>query len=387
MQWWLSVCLLYDTIDFSVFTCNFTGLVSYLCGPMEFYELEIKNVIEETSDCISVSFVVPEELKPRYDYIPGQYLTLEAEIDGDLVRRSYSICSHKNEHIRVAIKQIEQGVFSNWARATLKPGDRMRVAQPQGNFTRDTGSDNKGVYVAFAAGSGITPVLSILKSVLIDEAESQFILFYGNRTNQDIIFKEELEGLKNRFIDRLQLYHILSREERASELLSGRINPDNCASYFKYFINSDQVDEVFLCGPYEMITGMKQALLDQGLDKKQIKFELFFNPEAEHGYESDRPRVEKDRERTIRVTVDGLTSDISSALDIPILDMAIDAGMDMPYSCKGGVCATCKARVMEGDVEMTTNFALEDDEVDEGYVLTCQTHVKSDYVHVNFDVT
>ena len=358
----------------------------YICPPMKFNELQVAEVTQQTDDCVSVSFIIPPELAPHYKFIPGQYLTFEKAFDGQNVRRSYSICSHPSEMIRVAIKQVPEGLFSTYANVELKSGMKLSVSTPEGNFIHKAQPSQSNRYVAFVAGSGITPVLSIIKTVLADEPESDFVLFYGNRRTRDIIFREELDDLKNKFMDRFQVYHILSREKTDAAILSGRINPQNCEKYFNYFIPNQSADKVFLCGPYDMIMGMKEALVDLGMDSDKIKFELFYNPEAEH--QTVLPLKDRiiDHERTIKITLDGLTADLKSNFDIPILDMAIDAGMDLPYSCKGGVCATCKARVLVGETEMTTNFALEEEEVEAGYVLTCQAHAKSDFVHVNFDI-
>ncbi|MCL4150377.1 UNVERIFIED_CONTAM: hypothetical protein GTU68_051212 [Idotea baltica] len=353
---------------------------------MKFNELQIADVTQETTDCVSVAFEIPPELESAYSFIPGQYLTLEHKVKGEPIRRSYSICSHPTEEMRVAIKQVPDGVFSTFANSELKVGMKLKVATPEGNFIHQAEPGQSNRYVAFVAGSGITPVLSIIKAVLMDEPNSEFILFYGNRRTNNIIFKEEIEGLKNKYMDRLQVYHILSRAKMDAPILSGRIDPANCSKYFKYFIPNHEVDKVFLCGPYDMIMGMKEALLTEGVAADNIKFELFFNPEAEEVGSQPKEKKVVDHERTIKITLDGLTANLKSNFDISILDMAIEAGMDLPYSCKGGVCATCKAKVLDGDVEMKTNFALEEEEVEAGYVLTCQAHAKTDFVHVNFDV-
>ena len=361
-------------------------VIHYLRPSMEFNELIVNKVVSETDSCVSVSFDLSPDLTDAYKFVPGQYLTLEADIDGEKVRRSYSICSHPNEPLTVAIKQVKDGLFSTWANTQLTAGMKIQVAQPEGNFTHESRGQDTNRYVAFVAGSGITPVLSILKSVLEEEPSSTFTLFYGNKRTQDIIFREEIEGLKNQFMGRLQIYHILSREKTDASILSGRINAENCKSYFDYFVSTLDVSKIFLCGPYDMIMSMKAALEEIGIPHEKVKFELFYNPEVDASVQQTRSETEIDHERIIQITLDGLTTKIKSHHDIPILDMAVETGMDLPYSCKGGVCATCKAKVVEGQVHMTTNFALEKEEVEEGYVLTCQSHVKSDFVHVNFDV-
>ena len=353
---------------------------------MKFNTLPVSEVRRETDDCVSVAFEVPSDLQPFYRFIPGQYLVVEQTINGDRVRRSYSICSHPEDGLRIAIKKVEGGIFSTWANEELQPGMVMDVALPEGNFIHESDAANTNYYVAFAAGSGITPVLSIINSVLRDEPNSHFVLFYGNRSSNNIIFKEELEDLKNIFIHRFELHHIFSRETTDSPLFNGRINAEKCHKFFNYFIQKDRVSKIFLCGPYEMIVELKDALPTLGIESNKIKLELFYNPEADKERSAYQSGSFNQIEKRIRITLDGLTSDLQSAFDVPILDMAVDAGMDLPYSCKGGVCATCKAKVETGQIEMTTNFALEEEEVEAGYVLTCQAHVKSDFVHVNFDV-
>jgi ring-1,2-phenylacetyl-CoA epoxidase subunit PaaE len=352
---------------------------------MEFHDLKVSKVERQTEDCVSVTFEMPADLKAKYDFIPGQYLTLDAEIDGKRARRSYSICSGEHEDLQVAIKRIEGGVFSTWANSKLKAGTVMRVARPEGNFVHQANATNQNEYVAFVAGSGITPVLSIMKSVLTSEPKSSFILFYGNKRTTDIIFREQIEALKNTYMDRLQVYYILSKGKTETTIFSGRISADKCPTYFKYFIPGADITKVFLCGPYDMIMSMKAALLLEGVAAEKIKFELFYNPEADKNIKNDEVAKVVEHERIVKITLDGLTSEIKSNYDIAILDMAIEAGLDLPFSCKGGVCATCKAKIVEGKVKMTTNYALEEDEVKNGYILTCQSHVKTNFVHVNFD--
>ncbi len=350
---------------------------------MKFHNLRVSDVRRETDDCVSVEFRVPDQLAPSFDFIPGQYLTLKKEIGGEEIRRSYSICTQPGDPLRVAIKEVPTGVFSTWANSELKEGDTIAVSEPEGNFLHRIDSRAENHYVAFVAGSGITPVLSILAHILELEPKSSFSLFYGNRNVQSIIFKEELEGMKNRFMDRFQLYHILSRETGGSPLLSGRIDATRCATYLKYFVPGQSAECFFLCGPYQMIMDMQAALLHCGINKDQIKFELFYNPESDD-LEMHQAQVFR-HERQIRITLDGRTSEIKSNVDIPILDMAVEAGLDLPFSCKGGVCATCKAKLEQGEVNMTTNFALEEEEVEQGYILTCQAHAISAFVDVNFD--
>lgn len=352
---------------------------------MKFHELIVSDLYRDTEDSLIISFAVPPHLSMEYVFMAGQYLTLETEIGGEAVRRTYSLCNHPHDGLRVAVKKIENGVFSGWAMNHLRKGMKLGVATPQGNFIHRPDPDRSAVYVAFVAGSGITPVMSIIHSVLRGEPNSRFILFYGNRTKKDIIFRDELEDIKNRYLNRFQILHILSGEKQGSDILSGRIDPIKCRDYFRYFIPTDSPENVFLCGPFEMIKGMKEALLEMNIEPKRILNELFFNPEAEHADMQVKTKAKTIKSRTLKITVDGLTTELQTDVDLTVLDLAIQAGMDMPFSCKGGVCATCKARVEEGEVEMTTNFALEEEEVEAGFVLTCQSHVRSDYIHVNYD--
>ncbi len=351
---------------------------------MKFHELTVSEVRRETAECVSVAFDIPVSLSQQFEFIPGQYVTLKKKIEGEDIRRSYSICSQPGEQLRVAIKKVENGVFSSWANTELSAGQSILVSTPEGNFIHAPLAQNNNSYVAFVAGSGITPVLSIVSTILATEQNSTFSLFYGNRTSQEIIFKEELEALKNKYLGRFQLFHLLSKESTDSPLFSGRINTEKCTTFFKYFLDASSLNKVFLCGPFDMIMMLKETLPKLGVNQDKIKFELFYNPESDENRKETITTL--DQERKIRVTLDGLTADVQSRQDIAILDIAIDAGMDLPYSCKGGVCATCKAKLISGKVEMTTNFALEEEEVADGYILACQAHAKTDFVEVSFDV-
>lgn len=353
---------------------------------MKFHTLQISDVVNETDDCVSVAFHVPDHLKETFAFVPGQYLTLQAMINGEEVRRSYSICAEKGAPLRVAIKEVPGGVFSTWANKELRVGDEISVMPPEGNFVHHTDGSEARNYIAFVAGSGITPVLSMMSHILLDEPASTFTLFYGNRTTQQVIFKEAIEALKNKFMTRLQVNYLLSQEVTDSPLLSGRIDPSNCGSYLKYFALGDQVDKVFLCGPFEMIMGLREALPAHGISADRIKFELFYNPEADQQKEEAQERVPADHDTVITITLDGTTSELRSRFDESILDIAVNSGLDLPFACKGGVCATCKAKRISGDIDMAVNFALEKEEVEQGYILTCQSHVRSETAEVTFDM-
>jgi ring-1,2-phenylacetyl-CoA epoxidase subunit PaaE len=355
---------------------------------VKFYPLKVQEVKKETSDTVSVLFEVPEALKPTFQFKQGQYLTLRTSIAGEDVRRSYSICSGVDDGaLRVAIKQVEGGVFSTYANTDLHAGDTLQVMPPQGRFYTEMNEAAQRTYVAFAAGSGITPILSILKTVLTQEPESSFILFYGNRNYDQIVFFEELESLKSLRKQRLSVHHVLSREQLGSDLFFGRLNAEKCAAYGKYFFAASSVHAAFICGPEEMTFEIRDALYGLGLAKERVHLELFTTPGAKTQIAA--PKKEKEInsfDSQITIHQDDMTFEFSLPSDgSTILDAAMRAGADLPFSCRGGVCSTCKARVLEGEVEMTVNYGLEPDEVANGYVLTCQAHPKSQKVTVSFD--
>lgn len=352
-----------------------------------FYPLRVREVRRETPDAVSVALEVPENLRDTFRFLPGQYLTLRAQIEGEEVRRSYSICTAPHEgELRVAIKKVPGGVFSTFANERLRPGDELLVLPPQGRFTPALDPAQRRLYVAFAAGSGITPVISILKSVLHTEPRSRFLLFFGNRGFDHVIFREELELLKNQHPDRLAVYHIFSREAIGADLFYGRLNADKCRAYAKVLFRPDEVDTFLLCGPEEMIFDTKAALEEMGVPPGKILFELFTTVGSTR--KVSRPVVPAADviEASVTVIQDGMTFDFRLPSDgSTLLDAAMRAGADLPFSCKGGVCSTCKARVLEGEVEMEVCYGLEPDEIAAGFVLTCQTHPKSKRLVVSFD--
>jgi len=354
----------------------------------KFHPLRIRDIRRESSDCVSIAFEVPEGLQEAYEFTQGQYLTLRAEIDGEELRRSYSICSSPaDEELRVAIKRVEGGRFSTFANEHLKPGQSIDVMTPMGRFHTPLDPASEKHYVAFAAGSGITPVMSILKTVLVREPRSRFTLFYGNSKVDTIIFREALEGLKNRFMGRFSVHHVLSREQLDSDWFCGRLDGAKAEAYCRFLIDPEEVDEFFLCGPYPMIESISEALQGLGVDKGRIHFELF-TPAG--GWKQPAPASDRRRQKvdsTITVTLDGksFTFPMTTAED-NILEAAQRTGADLPYACKGGVCSTCRARLEAGEVDMAVNYALEEEELAAGYILTCQAYPKSDHVTVNFDV-
>ena len=356
-----------------------------------FHTLRVSAVRPETDHAVCVSFDLPEGLKDEFRFEPGQYLTLEAEIDGGLVRRSYSICSGLDEaELRVGIKKIDGGLFSTWANERLKTGDTIAVMPPRGYFHTPLDADHRKHYLCIAAGSGITPVLSIVKSVLAREPQSQVTLLYGNQRVSTIMFREELEALKNRYLARLQWLNILSRERQDVEILNGRINNRKGAELCKHLLNLKAIDEFFLCGPEAMISEVSRGLRAEGIAESRIHYELFAASadDAAAVVEKHHRRAVEMGGKTSKVTIirDGRQHSFDLSRDGEnILDGGLDAGVELPFACKGGVCATCRAKLIEGEVDMDLNHALVAEEVEAGYVLTCQSHPVTNTVVVDYD--
>ncbi|MEL6275208.1 MAG: 2Fe-2S iron-sulfur cluster-binding protein, partial [Bacteroidota bacterium] len=340
-------------------------------------------------DCSVVTLEVPEDKRSIFDFMQGQYLTLRTEINGEEVRRSYSLCSSPmDQKWSVAIKQIEGGLFSTFANTELAIGDELEVMPPMGNFFIDVDTTKKRNYICFAAGSGITPILSIIKTHLILEPDSTFKLFYVNQTVSSIILKEELEGLKNIFLDRLEIFHFLTREQRDIPLLNGRIDQQKLRSIFSAICRLDQVDHCFVCGPKEMIFLIRDELEAAGFPKENIHYELFFSGDAK--VVVPKPAQAQPPLATgVGVTIIDGGKEFHFQMPAEhdnILDAALGAGADLPYACKGGVCSTCKCKILEGSVNMKTNYALEAEEVANHFILSCQAVPTSDFVKVDFDV-
>jgi ring-1,2-phenylacetyl-CoA epoxidase subunit PaaE len=357
----------------------------------KFHPLKVSDIRRETADCVSVSFDVPAELAGEYTFVPGQYLTFRTEINGEDIRRSYSICSAPSDgELRVAVKKVEGGRFSTFANEDLRVGDVLSTMTPMGRFTVPIEPSEGKTYVGFAAGSGITPLMSIMKTVLREEPKSEFVLFYGNRNTPSIIFKEEIEDLKNRYIDRLSVYHLLSGEELNGGIFSGRIDGIKCKAWSEKVFNSEQVDHFMLCGPGTMIEDVRQELESQGVPREKVHFELFTTPgQAKEQIAKKKAIAEEDKGKksSVRVIIDG--TEFSFPLGYEgdnVLDAALKAGADVPFACKGAVCATCKAKVQKGEMEMDMNYSLEPDELEANYVLTCQAHPRTEEVIVNYDI-
>jgi ring-1,2-phenylacetyl-CoA epoxidase subunit PaaE len=357
---------------------------------IHFHRLRIKNIERETDQCVSVEFEIPESLSPAFQFKQGQSLTMRTALNGEEVRRTYSLCSSPLDNKwRVAIKKVEGGVFSSFANEDLKAGDELEVMEPVGKFYTELNPVHKKHYLAFAAGSGITPVISIIKTTLRTEPKSTFTLVYGNRSRNSIIFFEELEGLKNKFIDRFNLINILSRERTDSSINSGRIDIGKLTDLEK-LIDYKKMDEIFICGPEEMIFCIKNFLEQKGIPERKIHFELFTTSGQKKKSEVGSQKSEVGGGPISRITVklDGRSFDFDLSLnsDTTILDAALKQGADLPFACKGGMCCTCKARLIYGQVEMDVHWGLEHDEIEQGYILTCQSHPKTEKVVVDFDI-
>jgi len=355
---------------------------------VHFHQLTVKDVKQETPDCISVAFDVPAELSSDFLFEQGQNITIRKTIDGEELRRSYSICSSPFEkELRIAIKKVEGGKFSSFANDTLKVNDRLDVLPPTGKFNTKLNKENAKHYLAFAAGSGITPVISIIKTTLHAEPKSRFTLVFGNKGRQSIIFFEELEGLKNKYLNRFNFINVLSREKTDAPISSGRIDSKKLTELNK-LIDYNSADDIFICGPEEMIFCVKGFLEEKGIEKKSIHFELFTTPDQKTGSKKKAaPTSDNAPKSKVTIQLDGRTFDFDLGFDTDsILDGALKQGADLPFACKGGVCCTCKARLLEGEVEMDVNWGLEHEEIEQGYILTCQSHPKTEKVVVDFDI-
>ncbi len=357
---------------------------------LKFYSLKVIDVRQETADCVSVALEVLPHLRELFRFLPGQYLTFKHQIDGIEIRRSYSICSSPTDgELRVAIKKVTDGRFSGYANSLLKAGDELEVMPPMGKFTPHNADHKQKHYLAFASGSGITPIMSIMKTVLETEPTCNFTLVYGNRSRTSVIFREAIEALKNTYMDRLRLYHVLSREYMEVPLFSGRIDADRCREFCRILIDVQTVDEAFLCGPESMVLGVRDELLQLGLNPDHVHIELFTSPDQAKPKADQlvkEARGSQGPSSKVSITLDGTTFD----MDVPfegetILDAALRHGADLPYACKGGVCCTCRALVTEGEIAMDVNYSLEHYEVEQGFVLTCQSHPRTERVIIDFD--
>lgn len=371
-----------------------------------FNRLTVAEVRKLTKDSVEVTFAVPDELAADYDYLPGQYVALRAQIDGQEVRRSYSICTEPTPgEIRVAIKRDFGGLFSNWANDTLEPGYQIDVMNPQGAFVskssitslndpnkiaEDAAAAGGQQMVAFAAGSGITPIIAIARTVLKASPTSSFDLIYANKSAMDVMFAEEIGDLKDRYPARFAVHHVLSREQRINPLMSGRIDDEKLKAILDHVIQVDKADEWFLCGPFELVQLCRDTLAERGVKEDDVRFELFTTGKPETPAGQQGRAVEADpsgANYAISFNLDGTSSSVESPISAneTLLNAALRVRADVPFACAGGVCGTCRAKVVSGDVKMEENYALEKEEVEAGYILTCQTRPCSEAVTVDFD--
>ena len=353
--------------------------------PPRFHTLRVAGLRRETADAVSVTFDIPAELAADYVFDAGQYLTLRATVAGEDIRRSYSICSGPDDgELRIAVKRVEGGAFSTWANEALAPGHEVAVMTPTGRFGVSYASGEARTHVGFAAGSGITPILSIARGILAREPRSRFFLFYGNQSVRGMLFREALEELKDRYLGRLSVFHVLSQEEQDIPILQGRLDADRARTLLRHIVPAASVDHAFLCGPEGMIAAIEPVLAELGVPAERVHIERFVS--AAGGVPRARPVAAGAPARhTASLVVDGNRRDVPVADGESVLDAALRAGMDLPFACKGGMCSTCRARVLEGQVAMTVNYSLEAWELQAGFVLTCQAHPTTPRVVIDYD--
>ena len=354
-----------------------------------FHRLQVAKVERETREAVAITFAVPPALAEPFRFIAGQHLTLRADIDGQDVRRSYSICSGVHEgELRIAVKRNPGGVFSEWANRSLEAGHELEVLPPVGHFNVPLSAENRRHYAAFAAGSGITPILSLVKTTLASEPGSRFTLFYGNRASGTVMFKEELAALKDTYLTRFNLVHVLSRETQDIDLLHGRIDRVKTDALIDNWLDLDDIDAVFVCGPDGMMRAVAETLKARGFPDAKIKIERFATSIPKHEHRPAKVAEPGHTECEVTAVLDGVTRTFTLEKgNESILDAGLRAGVELPYSCKSGACSTCRAKLTAGEVDMDVNFALEDYELARGFVLTCQSHPVTDRVIVDYDQT
>lgn len=367
---------------------------------LHFHPLTVRAVTPDTDEAMIVSFAVPPELAETFSFTPGQYLTLRHEVDGQDLRRSYSICAGVDDgELRVGVRRVDGGVFSTWVNRALKAGDVIESYPPQGRFSLPTDlvsappearQDARHVarhYLGIAAGSGITPILSIMKTALAREPHSRFTLIYANRSQASTMFKEEIEDLKNRYMTRLSLYNVFSRELVDAPLLAGRLDRHKVGEFLKLLVPAARIDQAFVCGPFEVNDEAEAALLAAGVPEERIHVERFGTLEMQTGKPAPHKVLAGDADSARVVVIrDGISREIEFAkTDASLLDAAARAGMDVPFSCKSGVCSTCRCKLIEGEVRMDKNFALDKNELAAGFILSCQAHALTPRVVISFD--
>ena len=351
-----------------------------------FHTLRVADLKRETSDAISIAFEVPPHLEHDFRFAAGQYLTLRKTLEGEEVRRSYSICSGPDDgELRIAVKRVDGGLFSEWANSGIHLGDALDVMTPTGRFGVAHVPDAARTYACFAAGSGITPVLSIMRGILSRERGSRVFLFYGNRATGDMLFREGLEELKDRHLGRLSVFHVLSQERQDVPVLNGRLDAAKVRLLLRHMVPAGTVDHAFICGPAGMSDEVEATLLGLGLRQDQVHVERFVSALGGKPRPKPTPAQIEAPHATASLVVDGRRADVPVAEGESVLDAALRAGLDLPYACKGGMCSTCRARVLEGSVEMRLNFSLEPWEVAAGFVLTCQAHPTAPRVVIDYD--
>ena len=355
----------------------------------QFHRLVVSEVRRETADCVSLAFAVPAELRDAYRFAHGQNVTVKLAIDDNEQRRSYSICAGVDEgELRVAVKRQPGGIVSSFITERLRPGDALEVMTPTGNFTTPLDPASARLYLGIAAGSGITPLMSIIKTVLAREPKSQFFLLYGNRTTQDIIFRDALEDLKDRYLDRLSLTHVLSREAQDVPALSGRIDEAKVALFLRNIVPAAKIDHAFICGPAGLIDTAEAALKTLGVALERIHVERFTVDGVPSPRRTTQPTSAPETRRFIaeaEAVLDGIRHRFPIGEDETVITAALAAGLELPYSCRGGMCCTCRAKLVEGKVEMDHNYSLEAWELAAGYVLTCQSRPKTERVVLDYD--
>ncbi|MCA0201486.1 MAG: phenylacetate-CoA oxygenase/reductase subunit PaaK [Proteobacteria bacterium] len=355
-----------------------------------FHQLKIADVRRETSDAVSILFQIPEELKGKFQFRPGQHLTLKVDINGEEVRRNYSVCvaPHENE-LRIAVKEVPQGRFSSWANREIKAGHVIDAMPPHGSFTWTFEKGKKRRYLLMSGGSGITPILSLLKTGLREEPDSEFVLFYGNRASHTIMFLEELANLKDRYMSQFELYHFLDEEEGEVDLFNGRLDLAKTTEALNLLVGDRAIDAVFICGPGPMMTAAEEAAKKHGIPPEKILIERFTADglPAPVRDPSVAALEKKAQGSKVQVRIDGRLRTLAYDADKgSILENARAAGLPAPFACKAGVCATCKAKVIEGEVQMKTNYGLAPEDIAQGFVLTCQAFPVSDKVVLDYDV-
>lgn len=353
-----------------------------------FHALTVTDIRRDTRDSVVLTLSPPEKARDAFRFIQGQYLTFRRVFDGEEVRRSYSICAGIDDGVlRVGVKRVEGGWFSTFVNEDLKIGDTLEAMTPMGNFHAPLRPEESRRYLGFAGGSGITPMISLIRTVMAREPNSSFTLVYGNRSTSAIMFREELEDLKNLHLGRLSIVHVLESEAGEIDLFSGRLDREKCEALFARWVDVKSADLAFICGPEPMMLAVAEALKAHGMPETAIKFELFSSPRAPRARpKPPGPALARTGASTATIILDGAARTVAiAASGQSVLDAALAASIDAPYACKAGVCSTCRAKLIEGDVDMEANYALEDYEVERGYILTCQSHPRTASVVVDYD--